>query len=104
MKKILPFESILHNSQSQVSFRKFLERDGTDVLFRFWLDVEKLKHVNLRFKYELANNIYENYLKNYDSPVRDEIDKDMFKSIQLFLIGNNVSTFVLCLLILINNV
>ena len=72
---------------------KFLEHDGSDALLRFWLDVEKLKKFNLtniKRKYELANGIYENYLKKYDSPVRDEIGKDSFKSMQLFLLGNNV--------------
>jgi hypothetical protein len=67
-------------------------------MFRFWLDVEKLRSIrkgNIKKKYELANKIYENYLKSYDSPVRDEIGKDIYRSLQLFLIGNNVNIFIL---------
>ena len=69
-----------------------MEPDGSDALLRFWIDVEKMKHksLNIRKKYELANRIFENYLKSYDSPVRDEIDKDLLKSMKLFLIGNSV--------------
>ncbi len=65
-------------------------------MLRFWIDVEKLKQplINIRKKYELANKIYENYLKSYDSPVRDEIGKDLVKSMQLFLIGNNVKVIL----------
>ncbi len=86
---------IIQSSQGQESFLKFLEPDGSDHLLRFWIDVEKLKQnfVNIRKKYELANKIYENYLKSYDSPVRDEIGKDLVKSMQNFLIGNDVSKF-----------
>ena len=60
---------------------------------RFWLDAEKLNSIkkeNIKKKYELANKIYDNYLRSYDSPVRDEIGKEIFRSTQLFLIGNNV--------------
>ena len=88
----MPFDSIIQSTQGQISFLKFLEPDGSDNLLRFWIDVEKLKQhsANIRRKYELANRIYENYLKKYDSPVRDEIGKDLVKSMQLFLIGNSV--------------
>ena len=78
----------------QEKFLKFLERDGSDALLRFWIDVEKLKKFNLtniKKKYELAHSIYDNYLKKYDSPVRDEIGKDSYKLMQLFLLGNNVN-------------
>ncbi|MBF9647539.1 hypothetical protein IAI25_11240, partial [Streptococcus pseudopneumoniae] len=60
----------------QSSFLKFLENDGSDALLRFWIDIEKFKKIklnNIKKKYEFANKIYENYLKNYDSPVNDEI-------------------------------
>ena len=85
---------MIFTKNGQKKFLKFLEHDGSDALLRFWIDVEKLKKfnsANIKRKYELANSIYENYLKNYDSPVRDEIGKDSFKSMQLFLLGNNVS-------------
>ncbi len=89
--KVLPFESAIHLAQVQTSFIKFLENDGSDALLRFWIDVEKVKNLsNIKRKYELANKIHENYLKNFDSPVRDEIGKDLHKSMQLFLLGNNV--------------
>ena len=92
--KILPFDTVMSSKNGQASFLKFLEPDGSDALLRFWLDVEKLKKFklpNIKKKYELANSIYENYLKKYDSPVRDEIGKDTYKSMQLFLLGNNVN-------------
>ena len=82
----------------QDKFLKFLEHDGSDALLRFYIDVEKLKKFstsNIKRKYELANQIYDNYLKKYDSPVRDEIGKDSFKSMQLFLLGNNVRIILL---------
>ena len=85
---------MIFTKNGQKKFLKFLEHDGSDALLRFWIDVEKLKKfnsANIKRKYELANSIYENYLKKYDSPVRDEIGKDSFKSMQLFLLGNNVS-------------
>ncbi len=88
----MPIESIIRSEKGQKLFLKFLEPDGSDALLRFWIDVEKMKHksLNIRKKYELANKIFENYLKSYDSPVRDEIGKDLFKSMKLFLIGNSV--------------
>lgn len=95
-RKIIQFDVIIQSSQGQANFLKFLEPDGSDHLLRFWIDVEKLKQ-NFNFvrkKYELANKIYENYLKSYDSPVRDEIGKDLVKSMRLFLIGNDVCWFV----------
>ena len=69
-----------------------MEPDGSDHLLRFWIDIEKLrqKFADIRKKYKLANRIYENYLKSYDSPVRDEIGKDLVQSMRLFLLGNNV--------------
>jgi len=84
---------MIFTKNGQKKFLKFLEHDGSDALLRFWIDVEKLKKfnsANIKRKYELANSIYENYLKKYDSPVRDEIGKDSFKQMQLFLLGNNV--------------
>lgn len=87
----MPIESILNSSKGLNIFLKYLEHDGSDRLLRFWIDVEKLKKINMRKKYELANKIYEIYLNTYDSPVRDEIGKDLNKSMQLFLIGNNVN-------------
>jgi hypothetical protein len=87
---------VIRSSEGQINFLKFLEPDGSDRLLRFWIDVEKLRQnfVNIGKKYELANKIYENYLKSYDSPVRDEIGKDLVKSMQLFLIGNNVCIII----------
>jgi hypothetical protein len=85
---------MVFTKNGQKKFLKFLEHDGSDALLRFWIDVEKLKKfnsTNIKRKYELANSIYENYLKKYDSPVRDEIGRNSFKSMQLFLLGNNVS-------------
>lgn len=87
----MPIETILRSRKAQQFFLKFLEHDGSDRLLRFWIDVEKLRTVNPRRKYELANKIYEIYLNTYDSPVRDEIGKDLNKSMQQFLIGNNVN-------------
>lgn len=87
---------MLDSSKGVNSFLKFLEHDGSDALLRFWIDVEKLRKLkvkNIKKKYDLANRIYENYLKSYDSPVRDEIGKDLCKSMKLFLIGNNVIIF-----------
>ncbi len=94
-RKIVQFDVIIQSAQGQRNFLKFLEPDGSDHLLRFWIDVEKLKHKfeSIRRKYELANKIYENYLKRYDSPVRDEIGKELVKSMRLFLIGNDVSCF-----------
>jgi hypothetical protein len=85
---------VIFTKSGQKNFLKFLEHDGSDALLRFWIDVEKLKKlnaINIKKKYELANSIYENYLKKYDSPVRDEIGKDSLNQMQLFLLGNNVS-------------
>jgi hypothetical protein len=73
------------------AFLKFLEPDGSDALLRFYIDIEKLKKLNIKKRYDIANKIYENYLKKFDSPVRDECGKELFKSMQLFLIGNGVS-------------
>ena len=81
-----------------MNFLKFLEHDGSDALLRFWIEVEKMKKIrsnNTDQKFEVANRIYENYLKNYDSPVRDEIGKELFKSMKLFLIGNTVRKFLI---------
>lgn len=91
----MPIETILSSSKGLSNFLKYLEHDGSDRLLRFWIDVEKLKNINAKKKYELANKIYEIYLNTYDSPVRDEIGKDLNKSMQLFLIGNNVSDFLI---------
>jgi hypothetical protein len=92
--KVLPFQSAIHLAKVQTSFIKFLENDGSDALLRFWIDVEKFRKLsNIKRKYELAKKIHENYLKNYDSPVRDEIGKDLHKSMQLFLLGDSVSFF-----------
>jgi hypothetical protein len=89
--KVLPFESVIHLAKVQTSFVRFLENDGSDALLRFWIDVEKFKKLsNVKRKYELANQIHENYLKNFDSPVRDEIGKELYKSMQSFLLGNSV--------------
>ena len=90
-KKIFPIDLVIESKNGQRLFMKYLEQDGSDQLLRFWIDVEKLKTINIRKKYELANKIYENYLKNYDSPVRDEIGKSVCKSMRLFLIGNSVN-------------
>lgn len=90
--RVLPFESIINLSRVQANLIKFLENDGSDALIRFWIDVDKLKRMtNTKRKYELANRIYDNYLKPYDSPVRDEIGKELNRSMQQFIIGNNVS-------------
>ena len=96
--KVLPFEAAIHLEKVQVSFVKYLENDGSDALLRFWIDLEKFKKMkqlnNIKKKYELANKIHENYLKSFDSPVRDEIGKELYKSMQLFLMGNNVNYFI----------
>ena len=84
---------MIKSPKGQKLFLKFLEPDGSDALLRFCIDVDKMKHksLNMRKKYELANKIFENYLKSYDSPVRDEIEKtDLVKSMKLFLVGNSV--------------
>jgi len=91
LKNPLPIDAIVNNVKGQKLFLKFLEPDGSDALLRFWIDVEKMKHKSLiiKKKYELANKIFENYLKSYDSPVGDEIGKDLVKSMKLFLIGSS---------------
>jgi hypothetical protein len=89
----MPFDYAVRIPRIRNSFLKFLEADGSDALLRFMFDVEKLRRFKLKSntlkKYELANKIYENYLKNYNSPVRDEIG-NLYKSMQSFLIGDNV--------------
>jgi len=105
-RKIFQFDVIIQSIKGQKNFLKFLEPDGSDHLLRFWIDVEKLKHKfdNIRKKYELANKIYENYLKSYDSPVRDEIGKELVKSMRLFLIGNDVIFFTFNALMSVLNI
>ena len=73
---------------------QYLESDGSDALLRFYKDVEMLKNsrANTKRQYEIGKRIYDNYLKNYDSPVRDEISKDLLKSMQMFILGNTVSS------------
>ncbi|CAF0896304.1 unnamed protein product [Brachionus calyciflorus] len=90
-RKILPLEAVLKSKIGILNFLKFLEHDGSDPLLRFWIEVEKMKKIRFDSdqKFQIANRIYVNYLKSYDSPVRDEIGKEYYKSIQLFLIGNN---------------
>jgi hypothetical protein len=90
----LPIDVVLNSTKGLKAFLKYLEHDGSDRLLRFWIDVEKLSKINVKKKYEYANKIYEIYLNTYDSPVRDEIGKSLNKSIQLFLIGNNVNFFL----------
>lgn len=83
----------MNSNKGRSSFLKYLEHDGSDRLLRFWIDVDKLKKISVNKKYELANKIYEIYLNTYDSPVRDEIGKDLNRSMQLFLIGNEVTYY-----------
>ncbi len=75
---------------------KLLEIDGSNDLLRFWIDVNKLKRLehNSTNQYEFANRIYKNFLQKYDSPVRDELDKNLCKKMKLSLIGNIVSDFI----------
>jgi hypothetical protein len=73
---------------------KLLETDGSNDLLRFWIDVNKLKRLgqNSTQQYEFANRIYKNCIQKYDSPVRDELGKNLCKQMKLSLIGSIVSS------------
>lgn len=90
-RKVLAFNVIMSSEIGRSYLLKYLEKDGSDALLRFYNDINKLKSLsrsNSLQQFEYAHKIYENFIHKFNSPVKDELGKDCCRNMQLYLLGN----------------